>query len=180
MRLIKHLNPLKTAIGYAVLATGTTLLCSGAEGSLAKPFQVLYQGTLFPVFPLLGNYSTLIDFLILNPLMIYFLLKGYKQIKTKNGIIAGFGSSTPYHQIGQVVLSGIMASVFMWYYYRGFLEGTYFDAIIQPDEIGNIKVTFTGWVVFVWTTLIIFVLLFFSFSQIAYIRFVGYPKLVQR
>ena len=66
-------DPKKVSIFYAILSIITTCSISFFEESLLFTKSLSYNNSLHSAKPLIENYSTILDFLILNPLAIYFL-----------------------------------------------------------------------------------------------------------
>ena len=171
LRLGKHILPGKVAVIYSVTSLLTSISVSLWEQSFFKLEKTSYSGMVYEIHPFKENYSTLIDFVLLNPLVIYFLLKSFKGNCNVFEKTSSKPKMSPYHLVGMTILALAMTGSFMSFYYKGFLEGEYFDAIIKPITSTEVTVTYTGWVVFFWTALCMFIVLLFSFLHIPYLKF---------
>src|SRR4051794_22428564 len=76
-------SPLSAATTYGVLAISTSVIAAAAEGRLTAGADVYWNGHHLFVHPFLSNISTLLDFAVLNPLTIFFLLRS-RQIAVDN------------------------------------------------------------------------------------------------
>ncbi|MCP5352575.1 MAG: hypothetical protein H6926_05235 [Chromatiales bacterium] len=166
------LSPLQLALLYAVLSLGTSVIFASAENRLFDSGEALVKGVTYVIHPFVDNLSTIFDFLILNPLVLYFLAQS--RLSTKQ-VVARHGRSRlipPYHRFGLLFLSIALAVKAMLFYFDGFLGGHYFDAVIAPNESGLVQITLTGWVVFFWTSLFISLLFYQLFQAAWYTVFV--------
>jgi len=151
------------AITYAIGALFTSIAMS------------IYEGTFLPLAgaktsPFLHNFSTLLDFSILNPLIIYFLLISfwqryeiYEQLERK--------IMSNYHYIGIGLVCLVVAFKLLWFYVEGFSGDDNSDALILSIN-GIQEITWTGYVSFFWTAAFMSILLFFSFLQFSYTHFI--------
>ena len=149
----KPFSPACLALSYLLLATTSSLLAAYCEHRLFKIQFMASEGHgIIGVMPLDRNYSTLADFLILNPLVIFFLQRSrLKARQLKNQI--GISSPIPiYHRVGLMILSGVFGVYAMIFYVRG---SQFFDATLVPTSSGGSRITLTGWIVYSWTALYI-------------------------
>jgi hypothetical protein len=161
-------SPLSAAAAYGILAICTTLIAAAAERRLTDSSQVFWNGHHLIVHPFLSNVSTILDFAILNPLTIFFLLRS-RQIAITDSLI------TTNHTPGDTRLRWfaslvcvVLAAVLMTTYAHSFLYGNFFDAVVTMSQTGECFVTVTGWVVLFWTGLFTYVLLMGALNQVSY------------
>ncbi len=167
-----HSSPFVLAICYAIAATLSSVALALIQGQLFSKTIVAIGNTKITIYPLINNFSTLIDFTLLNPAVIYFLQSSFRSIN-KVYIKTGRGNPIPpYHRYGLLVLSAVIGTTAMLYYYMGFMVGDYFDAIISVDSAGNPIITLLGWAVFFWTTLFIIFVIYRASDQFAYVIFI--------
>jgi len=154
------------AIIYAIGALFTSILMSIYEGTF---LEISHLGAT-KIYPFLYNFSTLLDFSIFNPLIIYFLLISFWQ---KYEIYEQLGQKimSKYHYIGIGTVCLVVAFKLLWFYVEGFSGGQYYDALVQPID-GIKTITWTGYVSFFWTGIFMSILLFFSLVQFTYTRFI--------
>lgn len=168
-RLFFH--PAHLAVAYGILAVLSTVLFSLAEGSLWDARTVLINDKKLVNLPLFSNISTILDFLLLNPIVIYFL------ISARNASIAVTREYkrapllSTYHQFGLLVLVVTLATKAMLFYLNGFVSGQNFDAIVSISSYGDIGITKTGWVVFFWTVVFMSILFYCIAENVAYAIF---------
>ncbi len=169
-RIGRYISPKKIGLGYAMFAITTSVGFAISEGSFYKEEIINYMGQSYVVHPLIDNYATLLDFALLNPLMIFLL---FRSVKRGSDILKSKPVKyqiSPYHKIGLSGIAVLLTAGFMYYYYHGFSEGLYFDAVMRPYETTP-TLTKTGWVVFFWTSTCMFITLQFSALQIPYLKF---------
>lgn len=154
-------KPCFWALLYAVIATSLSIFSAHSEGRL----WLAEAG----VHPFKKNISTLVDFSILNPLVILFLLRSWNlKIKALVKLRKPIGIK-PYHVFGLSLLALTIGCVAMKLYVAGFLHGDFFDAtIVRQNEYTFI--TLTGWVVFIFTALFISFVTFMIFLEVFYVR----------
>jgi hypothetical protein len=144
-------TPLLLASSFCVLATGSSVVAALWEGRLVGVEHVNPQvGVVLTVIPFSRNISTLVDFLILNPLVIFFLQRSHLQ---KRRVEAGLGLANPippYHRFGLCILSACLGIYGMKFYVTG---SQFFDATMVPGKDGRSTITATGWIVYSWTAL---------------------------
>lgn len=157
------------AILYSFLATASSLSMAEFEGLLVEDIFTTYEGKSVIVSRFLENFSTLLDFSILNPLVIYFFTKAAFDM-TKVQAITSLAHYPEFVRWGWMLVSVTISAFITWYYFLEFFSGDYFDAIINPLEIGVLKVTLTGWVVFFWTVLFGSYVLYRLIDQFYYVR----------
>jgi hypothetical protein len=162
-------SPFSAAAAYGVLATGTSLLAAAFEGRLLGNTTVYWDARHFDVHPFLSNFSTLLDFAVLNPLVIFFLLRS-RQIAVTEPLLAGAGTRADRMLRWFVSLACVVLTVvLMIAYSHSFLYGTFFDAVVTASEQGECFVTVTGWVVFFWTGLFTYLVLTGTINQVSYV-----------
>lgn len=171
---LSPLDPFRVAYLYGFLAFGSTCAMAWAEGRLLR-FDVLeIQGKSTLVYPLVLNLSTLLDFLVLNPLALFLVLdvcRSVKALEESYGAPA-FRFSRAYQIIGAVAWFG-GAVISMAIYLHYFFDGDYLDAIVAPDASGNCVLTATGWVTSFWTVLFMYGLGHAIFAQVIYLRLIS-------
>lgn len=134
---------------FSVVATGSSCIAAALEGRLLT--------AEVGVKPLIANLSTLVDFLILDPLGIYFSLRC---------VTAAAALDIPTTTLRRLTGAFVIAVICMAFYVRSFLEGRFLDAAVSAPGIGGITVT--GWVVFSWTTVFLAVICLGLMAQVAY------------
>lgn len=162
-------SPLSAATTYGVLAISTSLIAAAAEGRLTGGSQVLWNGHHLIVHPFLSNVSTLLDFAVLNPLTIFFLLRS-RQIAIEEPLMMAGGTPADRRLHWFASLSCVvLAVVLMVAYAHSFLYGNFFDAVVTMSEDGECFVTVTGWIVLFWTGLFTYALLMGALNQVSYV-----------
>ncbi|MDV7341513.1 hypothetical protein RYZ26_18025 [Terasakiella sp. A23] len=146
------------ALGYCLLSLLTSIGAAYHEGTLLDPVKISYQGRDLVLHPYIHNFSTLIDFALLNPLAIFFILRARRhRVTVSEKVSKSLGVST-YHYIGISILCALLAFMAMRFYVGGFLVGDYFSETIGLGPDNKPFITITGWIVFTWTWLFIAVL----------------------
>lgn len=169
-RKIRRHSPLLLAVAYSVFSIATTCIAAILNGGFIEQTQLAYNGVATPVRPLVHNYSTLIDFALLNPLVIYFLrasqISGDYCIKRlkRNEMLP-----TPL-RILVFVLSAVIAVAAMKLYFDGFTNGAYFTVMIRPDLYGKTSLTLTGYTTFCWTVIFMTYLFYRVFEHACFAR----------
>lgn len=162
-------SPISAAAAFGVLSISTSLIAAALEGRLADGSQVFWNGHHLIVHPFLSNVSTILDFALLNPLTIFFLLRS-RQAAVDDSLIARSDTSADKHLRWFTSASCVvLAIVLMVAYAHTFLYGTFFDAVVTLSQDGECFVTVTGWVVLFWTGLFTYVLLMGALNQVSYI-----------
>ncbi len=171
MTLRGRLSPLFLSIVYCLLASVSVGLTSFFEGTLFTDLNISHNGNSFVQYAYINNHSTILNFLLLNPLAIYFLLKAsngyakaYKYFRNERG-------SPTYHQFGKIVISAVIGTGMMYFYFKGFLEGSFFSAAFEPDTQGKAVLSNTGVLIFFWTALYLSFLCLSCFDYGRYIIF---------
>jgi hypothetical protein len=156
-------SPLLFALAFSILATTSSILAAHYEGRLID-FEYVKNsaGGLTAVVPFSRNLSTLADFIVLNPVVIFFLQKSRilrRQVDQKFGFT---NLISPYHRIGLILLS----VTFGMYAMKFYVEGSQFmDATFVPRSDGHSAITMTGWIVYSWTALYIAALCYAFIEQ---------------
>lgn len=146
-------SPRPAALIFAVSSTSTSCLAAWLEGRLFSAER--------GVWPFWSNISTLVDFLVLDPLTIYYITRSY------NAVCQATQAKKIVHNWKNPLLLAVTAVATMASYVHSFLDGHILDAtIIAPGVKG---ITVTGWVVFAWTTLFIYVLYQGLYIQLKYV-----------
>ncbi len=151
LRCLTRLNtPLRRAVKFGAVASASTVLCVALEGRLwdAEP----------GVEPFIWNFSTLLDFLVLDPLVILFLGLSLRSMRP-------LGINTPSH--GLAALAAGLGFGTMTLYYGSFGTGVFRDAVVLGP--GFEGVTRAGWVVFWWTALALSYIYFAVIAQVRYL-----------
>jgi len=165
-------SPHGIAIMYCCLSLSSTITAACIEGLFIHKNTVNWNGVSYTIYPLLYNFSTLVDFALLNPIMIFYLLRALSRILLlPSGLNPRKASPSP---IGwPTTLACMLLSVtLMAGYFIGFLRGRFFDAVIALAPDGRRLITVTGWLVFFWTSVAIYFLLIGVIGQLRYLRFV--------
>lgn len=162
-------TPASAATAYGMLASMTSFAAAAAERRLISGAEVYWGSQHLSVHPYLSNLSTILDFALLNPLAILFLLRSRK-------IIASDARLSQSDTRGDNILrwivslsSVVLAVLLMAAYSKSFLYGRFFDAIVTVSDDGHSFVTITGWVVFFWTGLFTYILISSALSQVTYV-----------
>jgi hypothetical protein len=108
----------------------------------------LSDGIPISIVPFSRNLSTLVDFIVLDPLVIYFLLRSQMQWRTVNQRLKIKGKLPPYHRVGLMMLCATLGIFAMKFYVEG---SVFYDATLIPKANGQPAITVTGWIVYSWT-----------------------------
>jgi hypothetical protein len=162
-------SPLSAAIAYSFLATSTSLTSAALESRLLASTDVYWGSHHLIVHPFLSNISTLLDFAVLNPLVIFFLLRS-RQIVVSEPLLSASNSFADrlLHWFASLSCA-VLAVVLMLAYSHSFLYGKFFDAIVAISDQGNSFITVTGWIVLFWTGLFTYVVLIGALNQVSYV-----------
>jgi hypothetical protein len=125
------------------------------------------EGRLFSaelgVLPLWANFSTLLDFLLINPLGIYYILRSYQAM---NGCKPPLTIRGPSNRSS--IALAILALFCMSIYAYHFLDGSFRDATVIGKGLGS--VTIAGWLLFGWTAVFLYLVFECVANQIHYVR----------
>lgn len=137
-----------SAVAFSVLATISTAVAASIEGRL------LTAET--GVQPFVSNYSTIVDFAILDPLLIVALGYALKSIRELRLVMLNSA---------HVVMS-LAVGVILTYFYAKFSTcgGGFFDAFITQRGV-----TLAGWIAFGWTGLILSIVVHAIIAQLRYV-----------
>jgi hypothetical protein len=150
----------KFCLFYAISSFSTTAILAKIEGRLMSS----EPGT----FPLMYNISTILDFLILNPLCIYFLFKSRENKSLINSYTKKYNNPSNYYIIFSIIFSISLSIILIYKYYLSFLNNEIYDAIFL--EINGIKtLTISGYSALFWTFLFISLLLTFIMIEIHHV-----------
>jgi hypothetical protein len=155
MRTLTGVQPSVAALLFLILSLTTSVLFAMRQGHLATSPD--------GVQPFARNYSTLVDFALLDPLVIFFVLRSMRAAQ-KLGV----------RELGWwAAVAGILGVLGMALYVHSFVdirpgETAHLDALIPKAEWSG--VSGTGWVVFAWTALFIGLCFGGLISQAFYLR----------
>jgi hypothetical protein len=151
-------SPSSVAISFAILATITSVVAAYLEGRLTTLQQITLPGDIpISIIPLSRNVSTLVDFVVLDPIVIYFLLRSRMQWRTVDQRLNIKEGLSPYHRVGLVTLCAMLGIFAMKFYVEGSI---FYDATLIPGANGQPTITITGWIVYSWTAAYIALMLF--------------------
>lgn len=161
-------SPLGLAVTYGVSATTSSVIAAYCEGRLTAVQSLNTRtGISTQIVPFIGNYSTLADFILLNPFVIYFLQRARLEQHQIDARLGG-GSILPlYHRFGAAIVCIALGAFAMKLYVEG---SPFFDATLIPDASAGSAVTVTGWIVYSWTAFYISWLLFSGLEHGAHVR----------
>ena len=151
----------RIALVYALLASILVVATSLYEGTFWNEKKHFFDNVEYVQHSYRNNTSTIIDFALLNPLAIYFILLSLAGFKKAYAHFQRGGELPLYHKYGSIVLSAAVGISTMWFYYSGFIGQTFFTAAFEPDAQGVAFVSMTGWLIFIFTSAVI-ALLFYS------------------
>jgi hypothetical protein len=154
-------SPFGLAISFAILATVTSVVAAYLEGRLTTATHATSpDGTSISIVPFSGNVSTLVDFILLDPLVIYFLQRSRIQRRVTDAVLKARQGLSPYHRVGLMIICAMLGIYAMKFYVEG---SRFYDASLIPGANGQATITVTGWIVCSWTALYI---AWLSFSAI--------------
>ncbi len=132
------------------------------------------DGKTLLVYPLVLNLSTLLDFLVLNPIAIYLILEVCHSVRTLENT---YGTSKFRYSRAQQALTALgwltAATGSMVLYIHFFFGGGYLDAVVTRTPEGVSFLTATGWIASFWTVLFMYSLGQAMLCQIIYLRLVS-------
>lgn len=149
-------RPLRIALLFAVAAFSTSCFAAAAEQRLFTAEK--------GVLPLWSNFSTLLDFLLLDPLIIFYTLRSYLAMSKLGDFKMKPSSRYLTLTLALISIGG------MTIYASKFLDGSFKDACVIGKGFGS--VTITGWFLFAWTTVFLYIVLGGVVSQIRYVDYV--------
>jgi hypothetical protein len=162
-------SPVSAACAYGALASVTSFAAAALERRLVSGADIYWGSQHLIVHSYLSNLSTILDFALLNPLAILFLLRS-RQIIASDPRLSQ--SETRNDNILRWIVSlccAVLSILLMVAYSQSFLYGRFFDAIVTISDSGRSFVTMTGWVVFFWTGLFTYILISSALSQVTYV-----------
>ena len=162
-------KPSTLALLYFLTAGPSTFIVAHYEGYLFSAKSIIGPQGCINVQPLIYNFSTIADFIFLNPISIYFLAKF---LVCAEQVYYHFGwlKVNSFNKVALITLSGILALYAMYLYYKGFLNSSnYYTPEIIPDTNGGNKISVTGYVVFAFTSLYIWWLAYTLFNVFYYV-----------
>ncbi len=127
------------------------------------PQQVKFAtGVTASIVPFSRNLSTILDFVLLNPLVIFFLQRSRTQWREVNRQLSLPRGFSAYHRVGISIICFAFGVGAMKFYVEG---SPFYDATLVPGVVGGMKVTVTGWIVYSWTAIYIGWLLFVAIEH---------------
>jgi hypothetical protein len=162
-------SPVAAAAAYSVLATVTSFIAALFERRLLDNVEVQWGAHRLIIHPYLSNFSTILDFAILNPLMIFFLLRSRQTVIAEPLLSGNDTVADRFLHWFAAVCCAVLAVVLMVAYSQSFFYGTFFDAVVAISEQGQCFITVTGWVVLFWTGLFTYILLMGAVNQVSYV-----------
>jgi uncharacterized membrane protein YqhA len=169
---IPQANPFALALAYGFLASAIVVGISFLEGTLYSERTAHHGSAAFIQYPYIYNVSTILDFAVFNPVAIFFLLKA------RNGFSQAFdhfkkgGALSPFNQAGIIFVSIAVGFSAMWFYFQGFVGKTFFSESFAAGPDGTAIVTFTGWAIFVFTSVFMSVVVLVMIEFGNYVLFV--------
>jgi hypothetical protein len=161
--LILYQRPALLAFVYLFSASSTSIFFSIKDDIFINGKVFEFHDLKLVAYPLIYNISTLTDFIILNPLVIFFLRKTIIAIDSVNKNLKRSYYVSKYHRIWIFILSSAVGIVIMKLYIESNLVEKHFDSNFFPDLLGKAYITTTGYVVFFWTGLFIVFLIYHIF-----------------
>lgn len=173
MDSLSRFSPIFISLCYC-LASSLSVACSSFfEGTLLVDNLKVINGANITQYAYINNYSTIINFILLNPLGIYFLLNAENGYKQSFIYFQDEMSFSKYHKSGLTVLSAMIGSSLMYFYFDGFIGGNFFTAAFEPDREGKAAISVTGAFIFFWTALY---MSFLFYSCIRYGQYILYIR----
>lgn len=166
-------NPRSLAIAYGILASTIAGGVSFLDGTLYGERTIHYGGATFTQYPYIYNVSTILDFALLNPIAICFLLKA------RSGFVRAFHHfkkgepMSQFNKVGVIFVSIAVGFSAMWFYFQGFVGKTFFTESFAIGSTGTAVITCTGWAIFVFTSV------FISLVVLATIEFGNYVLFIR-
>lgn len=159
----------------AVYGSAATIIVAGVsffEGSLYYERTVNYNGVSLIQLPYICNNSTILDFLIFNPLAIFFLIKAKVGLARSYQHFNGGRAMSPYNQAGITIMSIAVGFSAMWFYFQGFVGRTFYTESFVAGPDGTAIISLTGWAIFFFTALFMSFLFLVAFEYGNYLLFV--------
>ncbi len=172
MNTARIFEPWKLAIVYAILASGAAVSTSLYEGSFWEPLEIQLGGTRVVQQPYIQNFSTILDFALLNPIAIFFVLKanaGYRSSFEHFGLN---GDIAIFHKVWLSLVAVVVACATMKFYFDGFVGQDFYSAAFAPTVSEGASITITGWIIFVFTSIFIAIIIYAIFEFSNYTFFV--------
>lgn len=162
-------SPAAVALLYSVFSSSAAALAAYVEGLLLPHQLTGITGQSSEIIPYVGNISTIVDFALLNPAIIYFLVRS-RQSRQAAQLSTGGKLKIPlYHRIGFALISVALSVAAMKFYIEGFHNT--FDATLIPNNGDGGTITITGWVIFFWTALFLAVLFDSLLEHAVHVRY---------
>lgn len=152
---VPRANPFALALAYGALASAIVVGISVLDGTLSSERTVHHGSAAFVQYPYIYNLSTILDFAVFNPIAIFFLLKARSGFSQAFSHFKKGGAMSPFNQAGIVFVSIAVGFSAMWFYFQGFVGKTFFSESFAVGPDGTAVITFTGWAIFVFTSIFI-------------------------
>jgi|GEM_PF-5207608 len=166
-------SPFRLALAYSVLAVSTSSIGALFDGLFMTGDVVLWGGESYTIRPFLRNYSTVLDFFILNPLVVFY---AYRAVNASHALMEFVRGTRRGQRIrSQWLCSSIflfLSTCFATAHYWEMLSGNSFDSIVTIGSNGDRLVTVGGWIVYFWTVLIGYFIFLALWNQLTYARFI--------
>ena len=164
-------KPWKIATIYGVLATFVTVAFSVHDGTFWHPvIHSLGSGEVVQ-HPYVRNFSTIVDFAVLNPLAIYFLLKANQGYRESFKHFQRNADVAPFHKVGLGIVAAVVGYSTMKFYFDGFVGQGFFTAAFEPGSDEKAAISDTGWAIFIFTAFPIALLTYSFFTFANYVFF---------
>ena len=172
-RALQRVSPSSYAIIYGVVISAAAAASSHLQGTLIHEGLIQIGTHKYVQHPYVTNISTILDFGILNPIAIYFLLQARAGFETAYAHFKAGRQISLFDQFGLLAVSLTVGIGAMWFYYHGFIGGTFFTEAFEPTQRGTASISVTGWVIFFGTSLFITLVAYVTVEFANYMLFVG-------
>lgn len=160
------------ALAYGIMASAIVVGTSFLDGTLYSERTVHYGSAAFIQYPYIYNVSTILDFAVFNPIAIFFLLKARSGFSLAFRHFKKGGAMSPFNQFGIIFVSIVVGFSAMWFYFQGFVGRTFFLESFAVGPEGTAVITFTGWAIFVFTSVFISLVVLVTIEVGNYVLFV--------
>jgi hypothetical protein len=157
-------RPWLVATTYGVLASLIVAATSFYEGSFWIEKTVTIGDMARTWHPYKQNFSTILDFALLNPIAIFFIFRARAKYAAAFEHFNKGGALNLFNKLGLTFLSCVVGVAAMWFYFDDFVGGTFFTETFIPGPAGTAVISKTGWAVFAATAIAIS-LLFYAFAE---------------
>jgi|GEM_PF-3910287 len=170
------MNPVRSAVAFALCASGSVIFVSLLEGTLLGERALRYGDSTFLQRPYTDNISTILDFAIFDPLAIYFMLNASRAISKSYAHFRKGTEQALIHRSALALVSAVVGLSAMWFYFDGFVGSTIFTESFAMGPDGRAKVSLTGWVIFAATSFFLALTTYVSIEYGRYVLFVSTLK----